>query len=83
MKKELTSSRNSSGLELQRWKDGDLKRQFEALYKYVDELHVQQQEDVNTIVKLPLIEIIESKCSKTNENLNNFISNQSREIDEW
>ena len=79
MKKELTSSSNSSGLELQRWKDGDLKRQFEALYKYVDELHVQQQEDVNTEIKLPLIEIIESKCSKTNENLNNFISNNKAE----
>ena len=26
LKKELTSSKNSSGLELQRWKDGDLKR---------------------------------------------------------
>ena len=79
MKKELTSSSNNSGLELQRWKDGDLKRQFEALYKYVDELHVQHQEDVNTTIKLPLIEIIESKCSKTNENLNKFISNNKAE----
>ena len=49
----------------------------------MDELHVQQQEDVNTVVKLPLIEIIESKCNKTNENLNNFISNIKQRIDEW